>query len=184
MNRHVFCPALAAAPAVFAGSGAAAGATDGGSLLPALPGAGFSWSGYFEALAILCLVLAGVWAVLWLVKRRGSGRLFASSTPSMRIENRLALGPKQWLVVVRYLDRRLILGVTDKTVTLVTELYEQECASERQLLETPDNAGPSLQKKIVPGARVAERDESRGGRPDIRPGADAPLSFASLLKKT
>lgn len=183
MNRHVFCPALAAAPAVSAGSGAAAGATDGGSLLPALPGAGFSWSGYFEALAILCLVLAGVWAVLWLMKRRGGGKFFASSTPSMRIENRLALGHKQWLVVVRYLDRRLILGVTDKTVTLVTELYEQEFASERQPPETPDKAGPSLQKKIAPDARAAARGENRSGQPDIRPDAEDPLSFASLLKK-
>lgn len=165
--------------------------TDGGSLLGNLPDVSFSWSGYFEALAILCFVLALLWAVLWLVKRRGNGGgFFASSTPSMRIENRLALGPKKWLIVVRYLDRRLVLGVTDKSINLLTELYDQEFAYEPQAekaagklslagkpsSDTRDNAPGT------PGSgKTAATDNAQNSRNGKEGGLT--LSFASLLKQ-
>lgn len=196
MNRQTLFPALAAAPAVPAGSGAAMAletivpspqaappAASGGSLLPSLPDVNFSWSGYFEALAILCLLLAGIWALLWLVKRRGNSGFFASSTPAMRVESRLALGPKKWLLVVRYLDRRLVLGITDKSITLLTEMYDQEFASERNTPETLAGGRLSLAKKAAAGARKGERADDVSGRADTREDKKDSLSFASLLKK-
>lgn len=38
----------------------------------------------------------------------------------MRIESRLALGPKKWVVITRYMDKRLVLGVTDQQINLLT----------------------------------------------------------------
>lgn len=48
----------------------------------------------------------------------------------MRVENRLALGPKKWIFIVRCMEKRLVLGVTDKTITLLSEapLSEEELA--------------------------------------------------------
>ena len=178
--------APAAQTAGQAASHAAPQTGTGGSMLPSLPDVNFSWGGYFEALAILCFVLAVIWAVLWLAKRRGSGGFFASSTPSMRIESRLALGPKKWLMVVRYLDRRLVLGVTDKSINLVTELYDQEFAAEAQ--PAPKNGSGKLtlaKKDAVVEDNAPQADKTQTGSPGARNSEDddGPLSFASLLKK-
>ena len=86
-----------------------------------VPDAAFAWGGYFEALAWLCFALAVLWLVLWLIKRRGFG-FSGDSTPGMRIESRLALGPKKWIIITRYQDRRLILGVTEQQITLLSDL--------------------------------------------------------------
>ena len=110
------------APAAAAGKGEAApsGLTD----------ISLSWGSYFEALAVICVVLAILWAAVWLLKRRRGTSLFASTAPSMRVENRLALGPKKWLFVVRCMEKRLVLGVTDKSISLLSEtpLTEEELA--------------------------------------------------------
>lgn len=101
----------------------AAPAQASGASSSVIPDLNFSWSGYFEALAILCFVLALLWAVLWLVRRKGGG-VFSrnANVPGMRVESRLALGPKKWLMVVRYLDRRLVIGLTDRHISLITEM--------------------------------------------------------------
>ncbi|MDR2161446.1 MAG: flagellar biosynthetic protein FliO [Desulfovibrio sp.] len=81
----------------------------------------FSWGSYFEALAWLCFALALLWFVLWLIKRRGGIHL-PGSVPAMRIESRMALGPKKWIMVVLVQDRRLLLGVTDQRISLLCDL--------------------------------------------------------------
>ncbi len=114
-------PAASSAPL----STAAASVPAQPGALSSLPDSVISWSGYFEALAVLCFVLALLWAVLWLVRKRG-GTLLGGSSPTMRIESRLALGPKKWIIVARFLDRRLVLGVTDQQITLLTEMPLEE----------------------------------------------------------
>lgn len=148
--------------------------TTGSSALSGLPDVSFSWSGYFEALAILCFVLALVWALLWLLKRRGGSGIFASSTPGMRLESRLALGPKKWLMVVRYQDRRLVLGVTDDRINLLAELRD-------------DNAPPAVAQADIPKARprpVLKKDFPAKETPsENEDNLKETLSFASFLKK-
>lgn len=92
-----------------------------------IPDISLSWGGYFQALAILCFILAALWILVWFIRRTGTAGVAASS-PSMRIESRLALGPKNWLYVVRCQDKRLILGVSEKNISLVSEskLTEEE----------------------------------------------------------
>ena len=94
-----------------------------------IPDLSLSWGGYFQALAILCFVLAALWIVLWFIRRTGNSGIGAP--PSMRIESRLALGPKNWLYVVRCRDKRMILGVSEKNISLISEskLTEEEMAA-------------------------------------------------------
>jgi Flagellar biogenesis protein len=91
-----------------------------------IPDISLAWGGYFQALAILCFALAALWLILWLTKRARHAGVAAPHT--MRIESRLALGPKNWLYVVRCQDKRLILGVSEKNVSLISEskLTEEE----------------------------------------------------------
>ena len=88
----------------------------------ALPDVNFTWKGYFNALAVLCFLLGIFFAALWLIRRfaRGGMRLVGGG-PELSVESRLALGPKKWVMAVRYMDKRLLLGVTDTNITLLTE---------------------------------------------------------------
>lgn len=82
---------------------------------------GPTMSGYFEILGYLLLVLGGVWLLLWLLRRSGVG-MFSPERQIMAIESRLSLGPKKWMVVTRVHGKRLVLGVTDHTITKLAEL--------------------------------------------------------------
>lgn len=113
-------PEATAAAAEASGAAAAASATSGSG---PIPGSEFTWSGYVQAIGIMFLVLALLWAVLWALRRfgrlasmpRGMGR------DALYMERQLQLGPRKHLVVVRFLNKRLLLGVTDHQITLLSE---------------------------------------------------------------
>ena len=94
----------------------------------------FSWGGYFKGIGALFLILAALWGVVWFLRRRGSlpGR-GGLPRDSFGVEAQLALSPKQKLVLVRFLNSRLLLGVTDQRITLLKEV------------EGPDGRGESAE---------------------------------------
>ena len=83
----------------------------------------FSWGGYFKGIGALFLILAALWGVVWFLRRRGSlpGR-GGLPRDSFSVEAQLALSPKQKLILVRFLNSRLLLGVTDQRITLLKEV--------------------------------------------------------------
>lgn len=89
-----------------------------------LPDTSFTWGGYFQAIGILIILLVVLWYVLRLVRRFAGGTLVPSgalSRQDLRMEAQLAVGPRKGVVVVRFLNKRLLLGVTDQQITLLTE---------------------------------------------------------------
>jgi flagellar protein FliO/FliZ len=91
--------------------------------------AAWSWSGYFEALALICFLLALLWLLTrFLVKRGGAPGLLTSGR-GLYVESRLSLGPKKWILLLRCLDRRLLIGVTDHAVTLLAEMETEDAAA-------------------------------------------------------
>lgn len=90
--------------------------------------ASFSWGGYFQAIGVLFLLLAFLWAGLWFIRKYGKFNFIPrpGSLPrnALRLEAQLPLGPRKGLMVVRFLNRRLLLGVTDHQITLLTESDE------------------------------------------------------------
>jgi flagellar biosynthetic protein FliO len=169
-------PALPAAPGFPPAAYMPSGTSSASSSAPGVDGLSLSWSGYFEALAILFFALALLWTLLWLVKRHGKGALLGGS-PTMRVESRLALAPKKWLLVVRCLDRRLVLGLTDDHISLLTEVFiESDPGKTPGLGETPGAAakkGPAE----APGREEASKDEQlfasllRGSKENGNPAA-------------
>jgi flagellar protein FliO/FliZ len=90
------------------------------------PAAGaFSWSGYFYAIGALCLVLGALWGVLWLMRRSGRFRFMPAYNTfprdALRIEAQIPLGPRRGLMVVRFLNKRLLLGLSDQQIHLLSE---------------------------------------------------------------
>ncbi len=90
----------------------------------------FSWSGYLQAVGILFLLLAALWMAVWLVRRYGKFNFLprpgALPRGALLLEAQLPLGPRKGLMVVRFLNRRLLLGVTDQQITLLTEEQAQD----------------------------------------------------------
>ena len=85
----------------------------------------FTWGGYFQALAVMALLLGMLWGVLWLLRRSGKFRSIpvpgAFPKESLRMEAQIPLGPKKGLAVVRYLNKRLLLGITEHQIVLLQE---------------------------------------------------------------
>jgi flagellar biosynthetic protein FliO len=96
---------------------------------PAQTPLSFAWGGYFQAIGILILLLAGLWLALRLVRRFGGGRFLPAASPlprqALRLEAQLPLGQHKSIVVVRFLNKRLALGVTDRQITFLTEAEVQ-----------------------------------------------------------
>ncbi len=85
-----------------------------------IPTASFGWGGYFQALGAVFLVLALLALALYLLKRFSPrSRLFKRG--DLQLEAQLQLGPKRSVAVVRFLNKRLVLGVTDANVNLLTQ---------------------------------------------------------------
>lgn len=104
-------------------AGTAMGTADG---LAAAAVPAFSWSGYIQAVGVLFLLVGLLWLALWAVRRHGG--LFRAvpsaggfSRDDLRLEAQLPIGPRKGLMVVRFLNKRLLLGVTDQQITLLTE---------------------------------------------------------------
>lgn len=110
---------------------------------------GPTMSGYFEILGYLLLVLGGVWLLLWLLRRSGVG-VFSPERQIMAIESRLSLGPKKWMVVTRVHGKRLVLGVTDHTITKLAELPSVDQESRLSQVSGKEKSQGKKQGKFQP----------------------------------
>lgn len=85
----------------------------------------FSWAGYVQAIGIMCVLLGALWFAVWALRRYGKFNFLPrpGSLPkdSLVMEAQLPLGPRKGLMVVRFMGRRLLLGVTEHQITFLTE---------------------------------------------------------------
>ncbi len=131
-------------PTQAAASAAAANA------VPALPaGAAFSWSGYFEAVGILFLLLGLLWGAAWFIRRSGRWNFIPRPGTLPRdalfLETQLPLGAKKGLAVVRFLNSRLLLGITEQQITVLkeTDIHDPQLDphAARRFAQALDEAG-------------------------------------------
>lgn len=90
-----------------------------------LPQTTFSWSSYVQALGIMCLLLAALWFAVWAIRRYGKFNFLPrpGSLPRdcLVMEAQMPLGPRKGLMVVRFMNHRLLLGVTEQQISLLKE---------------------------------------------------------------
>ncbi|GAB6176925.1 flagellar biosynthetic protein FliO [Desulfobaculum senezii] len=76
-----------------------------------------------KVVGVLCLLLAVLFGGFWLLRRFGPrAGLGMLGRSDLKLEGQLALGPKKSVMVVRFLNKHLVLGVTDSTINLLTEM--------------------------------------------------------------
>lgn len=119
----------------------------------------FSWGGYMQAVGILFLFLALLWLAVWLVRRYGRFNFLprpgALPRGALVMEAQIPLGPRKGLMVVRFLNRRLLLGVTDQQITLLTEEdahHEPHDADFHEIMEEARRGVPAGGKPADPSA--------------------------------
>lgn len=85
----------------------------------------FSWGGYLQAIGVLCFLLAALWFAVWLIRRFGKFNFMprpgALPKEALFMEAQMPLGPKKGLMVVRFMHKRLLLGVTEQRISLLAE---------------------------------------------------------------
>jgi flagellar protein FliO/FliZ len=108
-------------------------AADGGPLDTAPAEVAFSWGGYFQAIFLMSFLLGVLWLSLWLLRRSGKLRFLPQPgkfpKDGLVVECMLPVGPRKSIMVVRFLNKSLVLGVTDQNINLLTETernYEPE----------------------------------------------------------
>lgn len=85
----------------------------------------FSWSGYIRAIVLMGLILFGLWGGLYFLRRFGRFGFAPHNTitrDSLYVEGQLTLAPRKGLIVVRFLNKRLLLGLTEKEISLITQV--------------------------------------------------------------
>ncbi len=107
----------------------------------------FSWGGYFKALGLMLIILGCLWLALWLLRKYGKFRFMPapSALPhdALHIEAQLPLGPKRGLIVVRFLDSRVLLGVSDQHITfLASQPVEKAAQNSATQGNTTAESGP------------------------------------------
>ncbi len=81
------------------------------------------FSSIFTTATYLCIILAFIFLVYWLLRKFGPrGISGGRSMIDMRLAGRLVLGQKQRIDLVRVQDKMFLLGVTDHTLVLLKEL--------------------------------------------------------------
>ena len=70
----------------------------------------------------LFLVLGLLFLLLFLLKRYGhKAGLTSQLSSDLKLVGQMTLGPRKSVVVVRYLNKDMVLGVTDSSISLLTE---------------------------------------------------------------
>ena len=90
-----------------------------------LPPAEYGLTGVALKMGLTLAVLLGViFAAFWLLKRYGPkiGLGPGGRGGLLRLVDHLAVGPKKSVVVVRFLNKDLVLGVTDHSITRLAEV--------------------------------------------------------------
>lgn len=119
---------------------------------PAVPEV-VGWGSYAQSIGILLLLLGALYGLLWFVKKVGMNKGFRGKKGdqlTLQVEERFHLAPKKQLVVVRFLNKRLLLGVTDHQINLLSETETEDDSS--------DSSDTKEFKKFMGQLRNADSD--------------------------
>ncbi len=104
----------------------------------------YSLGNYLSGIGLVVVMLAFLYALLWFLRKYGKGNFLPIASKisrnDLRLEAQLPLGPKKTLYVVRYLNKRILLGATDSQITHLSEDYILD--------EDDDNSAPVNQENF------------------------------------
>lgn len=130
---------------------------------------------YIEAIGMLFGLLALIFLGFYLLKKFSSRTMFGGTRQhQLTIESTLGLGPRKHVTVVRFLNKRMVLGVTDSSITCLHIQEDDDHADE-------ETTSPSFQA----AAQSVGNASSEGAAASASAGKqqNALSSFAARLKE-
>lgn len=89
----------------------------------------YGWGGYLQGVGLMFALLAALLVAFVLFKRYAARAGLGGLTKgSLKLEAQLGLGAKKSVVVVRFLNTRLVLGVTDTQINLLTRMDHDDAS--------------------------------------------------------
>ena len=125
------------------------------------------WSSLGRLAIALVVVVVLIWGTLWVAKRLMSGRLTGRLESPMRIVERLHLAPKRSVDIVSIGDRILVLGVTESSISMLTELSPDDLATKdafAKALNQQQAQTTSRRRDLINHARHKLNDLFRAAR--------------------
>lgn len=108
----------------------------------------FGLGNYFQGIGLMLLLLFVFWYILKLMRKYGNGRFLPNQKllprDSMYLEGQLPLGQGKSILIVKVLDERLVLGVTEKNINLLSKTGTNHAETFEELMQqvpfknTPD----------------------------------------------
>jgi len=113
------------------------------------------WGAFFKSAVMLGVVIAALVLLLYVVRRFTSIRGGGKGKEDIRVAAVHHLSPKEKLVLVDVLDRKILLGVTSQAIT---SLASFDVKAHEPLVESEDDKGfPDLLQESV------DRSRDKGG---------------------
>ncbi len=109
---------------------------------------------YLSGIGVLLFMLFALYFVLWAMKKYGKGKFIPFVTTfnreDLKVEARVPLDGKKTLYVVKYLNKRLLIGGADSSLTLLSEDYyfdeEAESKNDEKKLGTRQDFKETVQQ--------------------------------------
>ena len=150
--------------------------------LPRMPG---GFDGMLNVIGSLTIVIALVALIVWGLKRFAPRAVRMYSSESLRVLSRTFVGPKQMVCLLKAPGRLLIVGSTQQTVTLLSEITDPaEIERIAGLYESTSPKGASAAfREIIAGVGVG-RKKDQATEQDLAAAVNSVSDrFASLTKK-
>lgn len=129
---------------------------------PALPGTGLGdmMPSVGRLAGALAVVLCLVWVIMRIARRVLKGRYPGRRVADIRVLDRVHLAPRRSIELVAVKDRILVLGVTDHSISMLTELTEEEYAESDHAQAPGETPGTTT---VAPRDFVGEMRRLLGG---------------------
>lgn len=109
------------------------------------------WSMMLKSGGMLCVVIGVLLSVLYLIRRFSAGaRMGGAGGQTIKILSSTHLGPREKLILVDVMEKRVLLGVTPGRIDLITELDRGE-ALEPESAPVVTRSFSSLMEKALKG---------------------------------
>lgn len=79
-----------------------------------------------KAFITMIAAVGGLSLLLFILKRKAASKVSSTKNTSLTVETRIALTPKSHAVVLHYGSKKFLLGVTEHSVQLLSELLENQ----------------------------------------------------------
>jgi flagellar biosynthetic protein FliO len=121
-----------------------------------------------QSFGVLILAVAVIAGIMFLIKKISTQRMESKTSVNLKVISKITLQPKNHLFVVKVADKTLVLGVTDNTINILTELDP----TFDSVVNTKSNN------------KIADEIISKVANKSVSSNLNANLSFANFLKSS